>query len=71
MKSWQGFFHAAFVTFSMWLFRETTFEVLQRWNGRPPSDGLMLGSYILLTGLSCMPIVALHFPDVEVLVLSF
>ncbi|CAA6660072.1 unnamed protein product [Spirodela intermedia] len=65
MRSWQGFFHVAVVTFSVWLFRETIFEVLQCWNGRPPSDGLMVGSYILLTGLSCVPIVALHFPDVE------
>uniref|UniRef100_A0A1D1ZJZ2 No exine formation 1 n=1 Tax=Anthurium amnicola TaxID=1678845 RepID=A0A1D1ZJZ2_9ARAE len=65
MKAWQGFTHAGVVAFSAWLCRETIFEALQWWNGRPPSDGLLLGSYILLTGLACIPIVALHFSHVQ------
>ncbi|KAG1331622.1 hypothetical protein COCNU_02G015900 [Cocos nucifera] len=47
------------------LYKETIFEALQWWNGRPPSDGLLLGSYILLTGIACIPIVALHFSHVQ------
>ncbi|KAI4962597.1 hypothetical protein ZWY2020_028771 [Hordeum vulgare] len=61
MKIWQAYFHASVVAFSAWLCRETVFEALQWWNGRPPSDGLLLGSYILLSGVACIPIVALHF----------
>ncbi|KAJ1257000.1 hypothetical protein BS78_K237300 [Paspalum vaginatum] len=65
MKVWQAYFHASVVAFSAWLCRETIFEALQWWNGRPPSDGLLLGSYILLTGIACIPIVVLHFPHVQ------
>uniref|UniRef100_A0A0E0MFY1 No exine formation 1 n=1 Tax=Oryza punctata TaxID=4537 RepID=A0A0E0MFY1_ORYPU len=65
MKVWQAYFHASVVAFSAWLCRETIFEALQWWNGRPPSDGLLLGSYILLTGVACIPIVALHFPHAQ------
>ncbi|XP_073013150.1 uncharacterized protein [Typha latifolia] len=65
MKAWQGYAHACVVAFSAWLFRETIFEALQWWNGRPPSDGLLLGSYILLSGIACIPIVALHFSHVQ------
>ncbi|CAM0873777.1 unnamed protein product [Alopecurus aequalis] len=65
MKIWQAYFHASVVAFSAWLCRETVFEALQWWNGRPPSDGLLLGSYILLTGVACIPIVALHFPHAQ------
>lgn len=65
MKVWQAYFHASVIAFSAWLCRETIFEALQWWNGRPPSDGLLLGSYILLTGVACIPIVALHFPHVQ------
>ncbi|KAL6654737.1 hypothetical protein ACP70R_008202 [Stipagrostis hirtigluma subsp. patula] len=65
MKVWQAYFHASVVAFSAWLCRETIFEALQWWNGRPPSDGLLLGSYILLTGVACIPIVVLHFPHVQ------
>ncbi|TVU24603.1 hypothetical protein EJB05_27051, partial [Eragrostis curvula] len=65
MKVWQAYFHACVVAFSAWLCRETIFEALQWWNGRPPSDGLLLGSYILLTGVACIPIVVLHFPHVQ------
>ncbi|XP_052204854.1 uncharacterized protein LOC127809798 [Diospyros lotus] len=61
MKPWQGYVHAGVVAFSVWFCRETIFEALQWWNGRPASDGLLLGSCILLTGLACVPIVALHF----------
>ncbi|XVF02097.1 hypothetical protein REPUB_Repub04eG0147100 [Reevesia pubescens] len=64
MKAWQGYAHAAVVALSVWFCRETIFEALQRWNGRPPSDGLLLGFCILLTGLACVPIVALHFSHV-------
>ncbi|KAI3467823.1 hypothetical protein Pfo_024486 [Paulownia fortunei] len=64
MKPWQGYAHAGVVALSVWFFRETIFEALQWWNGRPPSDGLLLGSCILLTGLACVPIVALHFSHV-------
>lgn len=66
MKLWQGYAHACVVALSAWLCRETIFEALQWWNGRPPSDGLLLGSYILLTGIACIPIVALHFSHAQV-----
>ncbi|CAD6256854.1 unnamed protein product [Miscanthus lutarioriparius] len=65
MKVWQAYFHASVIAFSAWLCRETIFEALQWWNGRPPSDGLLLGSYILLTGVACIPIIGLHFPHVQ------
>ncbi|XP_008777231.2 uncharacterized protein LOC103697202 [Phoenix dactylifera] len=65
MKVWQGYAHACIVALSAWLCRETIFEALRWWNGRPPSDGLLLGSYILLTGIACIPIVALHFSHVQ------
>lgn len=61
MKPWQGYAHAGVVALSVWFCRETIFEALQWWNGRPPSDGLLLGFCIVLTGLACVPIVALHF----------
>uniref|UniRef100_A0A5B7B8U7 No exine formation 1 n=1 Tax=Davidia involucrata TaxID=16924 RepID=A0A5B7B8U7_DAVIN len=64
MKPWQGYAHAGVVALSVWFCRETIFEALQWWNGRPPSDGLLLGFCILLTGLACVPIVALHFSHV-------
>ncbi|MBA0606123.1 hypothetical protein Godav_018635 [Gossypium davidsonii] len=64
MKAWQGYAHATVVALSVWFCRETIFEALQWWNGRPPSDGLLLGFCILLTGLACVPIVALHFSHV-------
>ncbi|XP_049380013.1 uncharacterized protein LOC125844726 [Solanum stenotomum] len=64
MKPWQGYAHAAVVALSVWFCRETVFEALQWWHGRPPSDGLLLGSCFLLTGLACVPIVALHFSHV-------
>lgn len=66
MKAWQGYVHAGVVALSVWFFRETIFEALQWWNGRPPSDGVLLGFCILLTGLACVPIVALHFSHVMV-----
>ncbi|XWS63463.1 hypothetical protein CRYUN_Cryun06bG0099900 [Craigia yunnanensis] len=64
MKAWQGYAHAAVVALSVWFCRETIFEALQWWNGRPPSDGFLLGCCILLTGLACVAIVALHFSHV-------
>ncbi|CAL5395872.1 unnamed protein product [Camellia sinensis] len=64
MKPWQGYVHAAVVALSVWFCREAIFEALQWWNGRSPSDGLLLGSCILVTGLACVPIVALHFSHV-------
>ncbi|GMI75982.1 NO EXINE FORMATION 1 [Hibiscus trionum] len=64
MKAWQGYAHAAVVALSVWFCRETIFEALQWWHGRPPSDGLLLGFCILLTGVACVPIVALHFSHV-------
>ncbi|OMP11412.1 hypothetical protein CCACVL1_00533 [Corchorus capsularis] len=64
MKAWQGYAHAVVVALSVWFCRETIFEALQWWNGRAPSDGLLLGFCILLTGLACIPIVALHFSHV-------
>ncbi|EEF50140.1 uncharacterized protein LOC8285711 [Ricinus communis] len=64
MKPWQGYAHASVVALSVWLCRETIFEALQWWNGRSPSDGLLLGFCIILTGLACIPIVALHFSHV-------
>lgn len=67
MKPWQGYAHAGVVALSVWFCRETIFEALQWWNGRPPSDGLLLGSCILLTGLGYLPIVVLHFSHVMVL----
>ncbi|KAK9117732.1 hypothetical protein Sjap_016679 [Stephania japonica] len=65
MKPWQGYAHAGVVALSTWLCRETIFEVLQWWYGKPPSDGLLLGYYILLIGLACIPIVAFHFSHVQ------
>nr|ASU91613.1 no exine formation 1 [Tapiscia sinensis] len=64
MKAWQGYMHAGVVALSVWFCRETIFEALQWWNGRPPSDGLLLGFCIVLTGLASVPIVALHFSHV-------
>ncbi|KAK8603353.1 hypothetical protein V6N13_085542 [Hibiscus sabdariffa] len=64
MKAWQGYAHATVVALSVWFCRETIFEALQWWHGRPPSDGLLLGFCILLTGVACVPIVALHFSHV-------
>nr|CAD1820498.1 unnamed protein product [Ananas comosus var. bracteatus] len=71
MKVWQAYAHACVVAFSAWLCRETIFEALQWWNGKPPSDGLLLGSCILLTGIASIPIVALHFSHVQVLAILF
>lgn len=71
MKPWQGYAHAGVVALSVWFCREAIFEALQWWNGRPPSDGLLLGSCILLIGLACIPIVALHFSHVMVLFWHF
>ncbi|KAF9619043.1 hypothetical protein IFM89_004401 [Coptis chinensis] len=65
MKAWQGYTHAAVITLSTWFCRETVFEVLQWWYGKPPSDGLLLGFFIILSGLACIPIVALHFSHVQ------
>ncbi|GAU16528.1 hypothetical protein TSUD_167590, partial [Trifolium subterraneum] len=64
MKPWQGYAHACVVALSVWFCRETIFEALQWWNGRSPSDGLMLGFCILLIGMACIPIVAIHFSHV-------
>lgn len=64
MKAWQGYAHASVVTLSVWFCRETIFEALQWWHGRPPSDGLLLGFCIVLTGVACVPIVAVHFSHV-------
>lgn len=64
MKPFQGYAHAGVVALSVWFCRETIFEALQWWYGRPPSDALLLGSCTLLTGLACIPIVALHFSHV-------
>lgn len=66
MKPWQGYAHACIVASSVWFCRETIFEALQWWNGRSPSNGLILGFCILLTGLACIPIVAIHFSHVLV-----
>ena len=66
MKAWQGYAHAAVVALSVWFCRETIFEALQWWNGRSPSDGLLLGFCILSMGLACIPIVALHFSHILV-----
>uniref|UniRef100_A0A2P2JF08 Uncharacterized protein MANES_08G100200 n=2 Tax=Rhizophora mucronata TaxID=61149 RepID=A0A2P2JF08_RHIMU len=63
MKPWQGYVHAGVVGLSVWFCRETIFEALQWWNGRPPTDGLLLGFCIVLMGLACVPIVALHFSN--------
>ncbi|CAK9178796.1 unnamed protein product [Ilex paraguariensis] len=64
MKPWQGYAHAGVVALSVWFCRETIFEALLWWNGRHPSDGLLWGLCILLTGLACIPIVALHFSHI-------
>lgn len=66
MKAWQGYAHAGVVALAVWFFRETIFEALQWFNGRPPSDGLLLGCCIFMAGLACIPLVALHFPQVLV-----
>ena len=64
MKPINGYAHAGVVALSVWFCRETIFEALLWWYGRAPSDGLLLGSCILLTGLACIPIAALHFSHV-------
>lgn len=64
MKPWQGYMHAFVVALSVWFCREAIFESLQWWYGRPPADGLLLGFCIILIGLACIPIVALHFSHV-------
>ncbi|XP_047313377.1 uncharacterized protein LOC124916672 [Impatiens glandulifera] len=64
MKPWQAYTHAGVVSLSVWFCRESIFEALQWWNGRAPSDGLLLGCCILLTGLACIPIVVIHFSHV-------
>lgn len=64
MRSWQGFVHAIVVALAVWFCREAIFESLQWWHGRPPSDGLLLGFCVMLIGLACIPIVALHFSHV-------
>ncbi|XP_058736244.1 uncharacterized protein LOC131608733 [Vicia villosa] len=64
MKPWQGYAHASVVALSVWFCRETIFEALQWWNGRSPSDGLILGFCTLLIGVACIPIVAIHFSHV-------
>jgi hypothetical protein len=71
MKPWQGYAHAVVVAVSVWFCRETIFDALQWWHGRPPSDGLLLGSCIVLIGLACIPIVAFHFSHVLVCLLSY
>lgn len=71
MKPWQGYAHAGVVALSVWFFRETIFESLQWFNGRPPSDGLLLGCCIFMAGLACIPIVAFHFSHVLVFMSSF
>lgn len=66
MKRWQGYMHAFVVALAVWFCREAIFESLQWWYGRPPPDGLLLGFCILLIGVACIPIVALHFSHVLV-----
>jgi hypothetical protein len=69
MKPWQGYAHACVVALSVWFCRETIFEALQWWSGRSPSDGLILGFCILLIGMACIPIVAIHFSHVLVCII--
>lgn len=69
MKPWQGYVHASIVALSVWFCRETIFEALQWWNGRSPSDGLILGFCTLLIGVACIPIVAIHFSHVLVCII--
>ncbi|KAL2903873.1 Bromodomain-containing factor 1 [Bienertia sinuspersici] len=64
MKPWQAYTHAFVVALAVWFCREAIFESLQWWYGRPPADGLLLGFCIILIGLACIPIVALHFSHV-------
>lgn len=66
MKPWQGYAHAAVAALSVWFCHETIFEAFQWWNGRVPSDGLLWGFCVVLTGLAFAPIVALHFSHVMV-----
>lgn len=65
MKAWQGYSHAGVIAISTWICREAVFEVLRWWYGKPPSDGLLLGFCIVLMGLACIPLVALHFSHVQ------
>lgn len=64
MKPWQGYMHAVVISLAVWFCCEAIFECLQWWQGRAPSDGLLLGVCIILIGLACVPIVALHFSHV-------
>lgn len=65
MRPWKAFAHAAAVVIAVWLCRYTLFEALQSFTGRPPSDGLMLGSIILSCAVASMPIVVYHFAHVQ------
>ena len=58
--------HAFVISLAVWFCREAIFECLQWWQGRAPSDGLLLGVCIILIGLASIPIVALHFSHVLV-----
>lgn len=57
MKHWKIYAHVGVVTLSIWFYPETNFEVPQWCNGIPPHDGLLLGFYNILEGLTCIPIV--------------
>lgn len=61
--------NAVVVAVSVWLCRFTMFEALQWWTGVPPSDGLILGSLILSSGVLSAPIVTQHFSHIQVLYL--
>lgn len=66
MRPWQAFAHAAAVVIAVWFCRYTLFETLQSLMGRPPSDGLILGSIVFSCAVASMPIVVYHFSHVQV-----
>lgn len=65
MRPWQAFAHAAAVVIAVWFCRYTLFETLQSLMGRPPSDGLILGSIVFSCAVASMPIVVYHFSHVQ------
>ncbi|KAJ7567721.1 hypothetical protein O6H91_01G003700 [Diphasiastrum complanatum] len=67
MKAWQGLLHTAVSIIAVWLCRSTIFEVLQWITGRSPSYGLLLGSFILMSGVAVLPVVSYHFSHIQLL----
>ena len=62
MREWQGVAHAALIVAAVLYARFVVFDVLQVILGRRPSEGLLLGSLLILSSCACVPLVRTHFP---------